>query len=215
MSVAKKAGAFGLLVLGAALAAVGQPTPARRLKWLRPEIERQLRNREVQIDPGELMDLRYNRGLRLYMFDVRPEVEYNVFHLWGADYVPPEKITPAFVKRFPQDGVKVVMSDDEKAATAAWTRLRACGMLNVYILGGGVNLWLDIYKNHHWDAQVPVPPVPADTFRHWSEFDKALCSCYQRYYDFARPNPHHVKPRKFVKKVKIKVVEPPKGGCGA
>jgi len=215
VSAAKKAGALVLLAMGAGLAAVGQPTPERRLKWLKPEIDKALGERSVQIDPGELMDLRYNRGLRLYMFDVRPEAEYNVFHLWGADHLPWEKITPAFVKRFDEAAVKVVMSDDEAAATKAWIRLRACGMLNVYILAGGVNLWLDIYKDHKWDAPVPVPPVPSDTFRHWGDFKLALCSCYRRYYDFARPNPHHVKPRKYEKKVKIKVVEPPKGGCGA
>ncbi len=214
MSALKKAGALGLLVLGAGLAAVGQPTTARRLRWMKAELEKQIRDREVQIDPGELLDLRFNRGLRLFMFDVRSETDYNLFHIVGAERVPMDEIGMDFVKKYPPEAVKVVMSNDEKAATEAWKLLRASGMENVYILAGGINFWLKVFRDHQYDAKVPVPPDPSDKLRY--RFDMALCDCFIHYYPYGNPNPHHIpKKRKYTKKVKIKVVKPPSGGCGA
>lgn len=214
MMTLKKTCGFGLLALGVGLVAVGQPTPERRLRWMKAGLEKQLKNREVQIDPGELLDLRFNRGLRLYMLDVRSEVDYNLFHIVGAERIPLKEIDMKLVKRFPQDAVKVVMSNDEKAAGSAWIRLRACGMENVYILAGGINFWLKVFRDHQYEVKVPVPPIPSDQLRY--HFSMAICDCYLHYYSYGNPNPHHLpKKRTFTKKVKLKVVEPPSGGCGA
>ncbi len=213
MKVFKILGALVLLLLALGLAFRGQPDWKEILKRRGPELERMLQNREVQIDPGELLDMRYNRGLKLYMFDVRPEKDFNLFSIVGSERVPIESMDRYFVKKYPQKSVKVVISNDEARAEEAWKKLVCLGMHNVYILGGGINFWLHVYKDGNYDAKVPVPPDPRDTLRY--DFKKALCPCFVRYYEFANPSIHETKKRKYTKKVKIKVVEPPKGGCGA
>jgi len=48
-------------------------------------------------------------------------------------------------RALPENAVVVVVSNDEILATEAWKRLMVTARPNVYILAGGLNLWLNIY----------------------------------------------------------------------
>src|SRR4029450_5845496 len=101
--------------------------------------DQMLEKRLVQIVPAELFKTRYNQSVNLIMLDVRPESDYNLYHLNGAINVPLEKletVVPDLVSEPPANSVFVVMSNDELAATQAWKSLVASAVPNVYILEG-------------------------------------------------------------------------------
>ena len=79
------------------------------------------------------------------MLDIRPESEYNLFHIDGAVNVQPaelETVTAEIISQSAPNLVVAVMSNDEHAATEAWKTLVAASVPNVYILEGGINNWI-------------------------------------------------------------------------
>ncbi|MFH1844588.1 MAG: rhodanese-like domain-containing protein [bacterium] len=206
----KGAAALFALLAAFALMLVGLPGSEARLARLEPELNRQLASREYHIDPGELMDLMYNNKLHLFVIDVRDEVDFNLFHLRDAIWKPVVQMSAECCRRLRAEGIKVVLSNDEVRAEQAWKHLTANEVLNVYILAGGVNLWLDIYKDG-----LPGPPHEAitgvgdDTLRH--EIDSALGHVPE----FALPPHDLVGRREYPTKVKVaRPVAVEGGGCG-
>ncbi len=104
--------------------------------------DQMLEKRLVQVTPEELFKTRYNQGINLIMLDVRPESDYNLYHINGALNVPLDKlesVIPALLSEPPANSVFVLMSNDEETATQAWKQLVAEAVPNVYILEGGIN----------------------------------------------------------------------------
>ncbi len=62
--------------------------------------------------------------------------------------------------------VKVVLGDDEARAEEAWRLLVAHGARHVYVLAGGVNLWLDVFRDGRTDAAPARGAAATDTLRH-------------------------------------------------
>lgn len=107
-----------------------------------------LANRLVQITPAELFKSVYNQNINLIMLDVRPESDYNLYHLDGAINIPLDslaEVIPDLLSEPPANSVFVLMSNDETAATEAWKQLVAAAVPNVYILEGGVNHWIAFF----------------------------------------------------------------------
>lgn len=144
---ARYAGAAVLALGAVALIFIGQPTSADKWQALSAEKEPLLAERAVQIHPGELLDALHNDDLKVVLLDVRSETDYNLFHIAGArqatlDMLP--GLIPALLLE-PANTVFVTMSNDETAATSAWKLLTAESVPNAYVLGGGVNAWLDAF----------------------------------------------------------------------
>jgi rhodanese-related sulfurtransferase len=204
-------GAAGALVLAAvAVALLGQPTTGRR--WLRIEAERtaQLAAREVQIHPGELLSIIHDNAIRVRMFDVRPEAEYNLFHILDAERVDPTALDTliAELHEAPANTVFVVMSNDEAAATEAWKILVAEAVPNVYILEGGINHWLDTFAGEEFKAAYQLGSVPPGALSY--RFDAALGSRYPA----AEPDPRAFF-LEYTEKVQLEMKRGPSGGgCG-
>ena len=204
-------GAAALLLASAGLAWVGQPDPMQRWRFLAPELEPRLTQRQVQIDPAELMELMHNDYIDLELIDVRDERDWNLFHLWGAQRLPADELV-AQHKRFaklPSNGVIVLMGNDEARATEAWKLLMATASRpNAYILAGGINRWLDEFDPAP-GRQVPgEQSAPDETLRH--PLTWALGSRHPA----ALPDPHRFQPGQFVKKVRLQQRVVKKGGCG-
>ncbi|MCA9545693.1 MAG: rhodanese-like domain-containing protein [Myxococcales bacterium] len=144
--------AAGAAVLAALiLVALGEPDAAAKIEQQRASLQARLDAREIHVDPWELYEGRWNSRMKVLLVDVRSEADYNVFHLRGARRVPLERLQA----NLPTQGVAVVlMSNDEAAAEAGWMRLTALGQPNAYVLSGGVNLWLDIFRPAEALAQV-------------------------------------------------------------
>jgi rhodanese-related sulfurtransferase len=184
-----------LLLLGALVViALGEPTVEERMAQQQDEVGRELKSRERHIDPGELLALMQDNRVALRIIDVREEGDFNLFHLrdaerWSGD---------ARARAWAVDAVKVVVSNDEKAANEAYRRLRALGVLNAYVLAGGLNGWLAAYD--------PQRPPAAGGLRY--RFDAALGSRYPA------SDPQGAEPREFESKVKLSLPASIGGGCG-
>lgn len=203
--------AAGVIVLAAVgVFVIGQPDTDDRWDWISDEKEAQLANREVQIEPAELLDLMHNHKLKVYMVDVRDEADYNLFHILDAKNIPPEAI-PDKIDEFleePANTVFVVMSNNEKTATEVWKTMVAESVVNVYILEGGINNWLTVFSDPE-GTPCTVCPSQADEQLHFS-FDAALGSRHP----MANPS-QDVFQLEFTPKVKLQTKGGLSGGgCG-
>lgn len=207
----RKAGALALVLGALAVLIVGSPDTADRWARISAEKERLITNREVQIHPGELLASLADDRLKVRMLDVRPESDFNMFHIQGAQRVDPAALLPLtkeLLASSTENTVYVVMSNDEVAATEAWRVLVAESVPNVYILEGGINYWLSIFAAEE-PAIVPTPtPVVADRLRY--TFPAALGSRYAG----ASPSPHEWE-LEYTPKIKLQIKRDKSGGgCG-
>jgi rhodanese-related sulfurtransferase len=204
-------GAAGVIVLGAVgVIFIGQPTNADRWSQLAPVQEARLAERQVQIHPGELLELIHNPMLRVIMLDVRGEADYNLFHILDARHVPLDELptlAPS-LRGEPANTVFVTMSNDESAATEAWKFLMAESVPNIYILEGGVNGWLATFAEDEFKLTRTLALSAEDQLRY--RFDMALGARDPA----AEPDPHRYT-LEFVPKVELKAKRGATGGgCG-
>jgi len=206
----KATAALALLATGAGLLLLGIPDTQARIERMRPELEETLKNRKRHIDPAELLGLMYNNQLHLYLIDVRDEADFNLFHLKDAYHKPVEKMDAACCRKLKAGGIKVVMSNDEARANRAYQHLTANGVPNVYILAGGINLWIDLFRDGK-----PGPPHQQidgrddDRLRH--RFQRALGHLHRA----SLPDRDSAKGREYPEKVEISGPKrKPSGGCG-
>jgi rhodanese-related sulfurtransferase len=205
------AGAGALFLVALAVLLIGTPDTADKWARLAPEKEPVLQERQVQIHPGELLESIADNQLRVVILDVRPESDYNLFHIQGARNVPLESL-PALTKELLaetyRNTIYVVVSNDEVAATQAWKILVAESVLNVYILEGGVNNWLRAFAAD--EPGIKPTPAPAGRDRLGFLFLAALGDRYEA----AFPNLHEWE-LEFTPKVKLEIRRDKSGGgCG-
>jgi hypothetical protein len=159
-----KLGAAAALVLAALVVGVhGQPTPAEKFELLGEAVGRPVAERAVFVHPAEVVALRQDLNLRVAILDLRPEHDFNLFHVGGARRVEPEALVrPEVLKPLqaePASTVTFLMANGEGPALEAWKALKASGVQNLYVVEGGVNRWLELYPV---DACVALPAPAAD-----------------------------------------------------
>jgi rhodanese-related sulfurtransferase len=224
------AGAGALFVLALAVVFIGTPSLEEKyskLTFTRTETvpqlnadpivntytysgDEMLEKRLVQITPAELFKTVYNQGVNLIMLDVRPESDYNLYHIRGALNIPLEKLTefiPDLLTEPPANSVFVLMSNDETAATVAWKQLVASAVPNVYILEGGVNHWIAFFGKDESFLSASSPGE--DQFGYI--FPAALGSSYES----CDPNPIEYEELEYEAKIKLELKRDKSGGgCG-
>ena len=109
----------------------------------------------------------------------------------------------------PENSVIVLMSNDEEVATTAWKMLVAQNVINVYLLEGGINHWLDVF-GHEGHEHCVVEDTESGNKRLRHVFTAALGSNQPG----AEPDAHLVEELEFTPKVKIEKKRPLGGGCG-
>ncbi len=237
----RKAAAAGLLVLAVLIvAAIGQLGPEDRFARMADQERPKLENRDVYIHPGEVVELMQNAAMRTTILDIRKESDFNLFHVLGALNIPPERLDdPVLIgdlKNAPANTVTFVMSNGERDSTAAYKYLRGAGVINLYIVEGGVNKWLDVYKI---DPCIAVARPDADEARperlryaflqavgarSYSSHPGCACKefptdCFMATHKatHARPTVTHdpaIPKVEYTRKVKIARKKKPQGGCG-
>jgi hypothetical protein len=215
------AGAVALFALAVGVVLIGSPSIEERYNRIEfsREMDKQnvtlnadamLEQRLVQITPAELFKTVYNQNVNLIMLDVRPESDYNLYHLNGALNVPLDKlprIVPDLLTEPPANSVFVLMSNDETAATEAWKQLVASSVPNVYILEGGINNWIAFFGENE-DFQ-SASSVAEDQLGYI--FPAALGSSYES----CDPNPTRYEELEFEARIKLELKRDQSGGgCG-
>ena len=165
---ARYIGAGILVLMAVAILLIGDPTTEDYWDAIAAEEQPILDNREVQIHPGELLELMNDGYKNLILIDVRDQRDYNQFHLRAANQIAPtaeavENAAPDLIGLDPRT-VIVTMSNDEEDATKAWKSLTANDVINVYILEGGINGWLDIFGEDADPKPANYPDELAFTF---------------------------------------------------
>ena len=152
----------------------------------------------------------YNQNVNLILLDVRPEADFNLYHLDGALNAPLEKLAaviPALLTEPPANSVFVLMSNDETAATDAWKQLVASAVPNVYILEGGVNNWISFFGSE--EGFELAASTGEDRLGYI--FPAALGSKYES----CDPNPTEYEHLDFEAKIKLELKRDKSGGgCG-
>lgn len=189
----------------------GPPTTAEKWERMAAEKEPLLAKRAVQIHPGELLDNLADDHQPVLMLDVRPEQDYNLFHIRGARHVRMDDLEQTANELLLDPGISqtviVVMSNDETAATEAWKTLVANGVPNVYILEGGINNWLSIFAVAE-DGIQPKVQVGDD------QLNYAFSAALGDQWEAADPFPHEWE-LEYEPKIKLERKRGPStGGCG-
>lgn len=217
MKFNKRIAALLLLAGGAAAALIGAPDMEKKLAWASETLSAEIASREYHIDPAELLDLMYNNQARLALLDIRAEGDFNLFHLINARHFVFSETDLSWLDDLPEQTIHVTISNDEQAAEEAWKRLRVMGYRNIYVLTGGMNLWLDLCKPEHADAdRMPAHVLRPDASSLGDEelhytFPAALGDLYPE----ARPKAGCFSHRAYTPKVKaLKAAQLPSGGCG-
>ncbi len=198
-------GAGALVAVALLVFVIGQPTAEERWAQIAEEKEAVLAAREVQIHPGELLELMNDNSFKPVLLDYRDERDYNLFHLRDAlrvDLADAVDIAPTLLLE-PTNAVFVTMSNDETDATEAWKTLVAEGVPNVYILEGGINGWLATFA-----PELPARPGGDEDLR--SVFEAALGERWAA----SDPDPEAVT-LEYTEKITLEVAQAPGGGgCG-
>jgi len=205
------AGAAALLVVAFGVLLIGDATTSDKWARLAPAKEPALANREVQIEPGELLETIANDTLKTIILDVRPETEFNLFHISGSKNIELDDL-PAYVPEIlaqqALNTVFVVVSNDEKASTEAWKILVAESVPNAYILEGGINNWIAVFGAEDSNIVLAAGASGEDMLRYI--FPAALGDRYE----CADPNPHEWE-LEFAPKIKLQIQRDKSGGgCG-
>jgi len=202
--------AAALTAIAAIVLFVGQPQNQDRWEVIAEEKQAQLDQREVQIEPAELLSLIHDSRIKAIVIDVRDESSFNRFHIQSARHVPMDNLLEeAKALQFePANTVFVVMSNDETVATEAWKKLKAESVQNLYILEGGANKWLDTFASERFlqARRILSPQNEQLAF----SFEAATGSRHPA----AEPNPYAIEIA-FAPKVKLELKRAPtSGGCG-
>ena len=172
--------------------------------------ENALDQRLIQVSPAEVFTTIHNQKVNLIMLDVRPESDYNLYHIKGALNVPLDKlprIIPDLLTEPPANSVFVLMSNDEYAATEAWKQLVASSVPNAYILEGGINNWIAFFGEN--EGFQSVSSSSNDQLKYI--FPAALGSSYES----CDPNLIEYEELEFEAKIKLELKRDKSGGgCG-
>jgi len=215
------AGAGILLALTLGIVLIGQPGFEEKYSKVtitrdvdgKPVVfnaENALDQRLIQVSPAEVFTTIHNQKVNLIMLDVRPESDYNLYHIKGALNVPLDKlprIIPDLLTEPPANSVFVLMSNDESAATEAWKQLVASSVPNAYILEGGINNWIAFFGEN--EGFQSVSSSSNDQLKY--TFPAALGSSYES----CDPNLIEYEELEFEAKIKLELKRDKSGGgCG-
>lgn len=229
-----KAGAAALIVALAGFVAVrGQPSLTQRWARVASQEDAKLSQREVFVHPGEVAEIMSNASMSSAIIDVRPEADYNLFHIAGARRVDLAQVSsPTFlrsVRGLPDGTVLFVVSNGERDATQAYKIMRSAGVTNLYIVQGGINGWLTVYP---LDPCVAMPTAKPDAASESLAFAFARavgeqvpsahpgCPCKDPPVECGgkevelRASHEHASKPSFTPKVKLQKKSKPHGGCG-
>ncbi len=171
-----------------------------------------LEKRLAQASPAEVYHTMFDNGLITVLLDVRPEADYNLYHINNALNVPLAQIptvVPQLQAKHSPNTVYFVMSNDEVDATTAWKILVGSGVANVYILEGGLNNWIAFFGEDDPEIKPLAGTSTPEQLRY--DFPAVLGSRYESCY----PNPQKWEELEYEPVIKLELKRDKSGGgCG-
>ena len=148
--------------------------------------------------------------LRTIILDVRPEADYNLFHLQEGEHAPPRRCRTCWKSCAPRRRTASWWSSATTicGATEAWKFLRAESVRSAYILEGGLNNWLRTFGERGLvtDNALVARPTTAGV---------RVSGRAGAKYPFAAPNETLARSFTFTPKIVLEVKRGPGGGgCG-
>ena len=202
--------AGGIVMMAGVVLIIGQPTKLGKWNAIAEKRERRIVEGKIYIELGEILHLMEDPKLTVQIIDVRPESEYNLFHVLDAVHVPIDQVLDyaSVLHTQPENTVFFLMSNDETLATEAWKILVAESVPNLYVVEGGVNNWVTSFSDADFKTQYQLTDHADDALGY--TFVSALGSRYPA----ADPNPD-VFQLEYTEKVELQVKRgPTSGGCG-
>ncbi len=235
------AAAGAILMLALIVMAMGQPTAEEKWEHIKSAEMPKIRDRAIYAHPAEVVNLKEDSAVKVSILDVRPEKDYNIFHIMDSRHITFDDINDRqFIKELrnaPDNEVVFVVSNGETLATKAWKMLRGQDIQNLYVIEGGINNWLKIYPP---DPCIATPKEKTsndeelaynfkyavgdhsysahpDNFR-----QEYITECFKKKHpEWAtmpimefNPYKHGFTPPKYTNKVKIQKKQAIMGGCG-
>jgi rhodanese-related sulfurtransferase len=139
--------------LGLIIAAIPQNT-THPYKLTAKQLLEEAGTKVKYFTPDEVADLLVNKDPSIQLIDIRPQDEYDKFHLTGAINIPLSDLLNDEYKDLLDQDVKqnIFYSNSTVDANEAWMITRQLGYLNNYVLMGGLNYWAETIMN-------PIPPA--------------------------------------------------------
>jgi hypothetical protein len=138
-----------LVAAGLVLVVHGQPSPEAKFAKMPAELRRSLEDRSIFVDPAEVVTLRKDVNVKVVMFDLRPERDFNLFHVGGSRHASLAELESPDRLKLLLDAspttVTFLVGESEAAEANAWKRLTALGVPNLYVVEGGIGGWLERY----------------------------------------------------------------------
>jgi len=136
------------LTLGLILAAVPQNT-THPYKLSPEDLLEHVNSGMQYVTPDEVADMIIKQDPSLLLIDVRPEDEYEKYHLPGAINIPLSSLLDDDWKPYLNQDVRlnVFYSNSTVNANQAWMLTRQLGYRNNYVLQGGMNYWAETIMN--------------------------------------------------------------------
>ncbi|HRQ30977.1 MAG TPA: rhodanese-like domain-containing protein [Saprospiraceae bacterium] len=149
---------LGLIILGVIIAAVPKNTTIP-FKLTAEQILEELKSGTQYVAPDVVAQMIVEKDPTLQLIDVRPQAEFEKYHIPGAVNVPLDNIlSEEFTDLLDQDVMtNVLYANGSTRANEAWMLLRQMGFENNYVLSGGLNYWFEAILN----PQAP-PSTSAD-----------------------------------------------------
>jgi rhodanese-related sulfurtransferase len=170
-----------------------------------------LAKRLVHITPAEAFKAKYTQIMNPIYLDVRPEAEYNLYHIEDAVNVPLDRIdeiVPLLLSEPPANSVFIVMGNGEATATQAWKLLVGSGVTNSYILEGGINNWIAFFGTEEQALQ--ADPTAGD-----DELGYIFPAALGSQYESCSPSPVEYAELEFEAKIVLQLKRDKSGGgCG-
>ncbi|MBF0239232.1 MAG: YeeE/YedE family protein [SAR324 cluster bacterium] len=205
----------GLIAVAVLISVKGQPTLQDKWSLIQEQEILKLSNREVYVPPAEVLNLMHETSIYLKLLDVRNESDFNLFHLSESRLVSLAQLeNSSFAKSLaphPGNTVIILISNEEQRATQAWKLLKAQGLLNLYIMEGGINHWLEVYQVETTIARrVAIHDKGNESLRY--QFTRAVDERVSAAFP-ELPHSEHAD-HSPVHKVKLQKKKATSGGCG-
>lgn len=163
------AAAVAAIGLGAAIWAIGQPSPEAKWEMLSAKYQPMLDGRDVFIEPAEYAKTWGDASIKLVTLDLRSKSSFEGHHLMSSRNVTFESLSDkrlvAELDGLPPQGVVVLVSDDEVEVVRAWKRLKVEGVTNLYILDRGMVGWTEVFSNATRPNEKTLESLTKDSFK--------------------------------------------------